>query len=237
MQLGNVFGELFERNLGDSDRERGRDFDIRGLGRRLLEHGSGCAVQCDDEFGAERQRGLYCARCGPAGNARTHYGGRGVRAELAVSPPRTETTAGSAPTAYISRKISPWTATAISTWPTCRTAGCCSIPPAAPPLRGSTGRAAASPPAPEQGTVSANSLNNPYGLAVDSSGGLYVADCGNNRVLFYPAGSTTATRVYGQNGSFTTINYQTNNGVSANSLMARSQSPWTAAAISTWPTL
>ena len=68
------------------------------------------------------------------------------------------------------------------------------------------------------GTVSANSLNNPYGLAVDSSGGLYVADWGNNRVLYYSAGSTTATRVYGQNGSFTTINYQTNNGVNANSL-------------------
>ena len=68
------------------------------------------------------------------------------------------------------------------------------------------------------GGISANSLNNPYGLAVDSSGGLYVADENNNRVLYYPAGSTTATRVYGQNGSFTTINYQTNSGVSANSL-------------------
>ncbi len=55
-----------------------------------------------------------------------------------------------------------------------------------------------------QGGLSANSLNNPYGVAVDSSDNLYVADYLNNRVLFYPSGSTTATRVYGQNGSFTT---------------------------------
>ena len=65
--------------------------------------------------------------------------------------------------------------------------------------------------------VSANSLNNPYGLALDSSGDLYIADWNNSRVLFYPAGSTTATRVYGQNGSFTT-NTANNGGVSASSL-------------------
>jgi hypothetical protein len=41
----------------------------------------------------------------------------------------------------------------------------------------------------------------------------------NNRVLFYPAGSTTATRVYGQFGSFTT-GTQNNGGISANSLDA-----------------
>ena len=34
-------------------------------------------------------------------------------------------------------------------------------------------------------------------------GNLYVADYVNSRVLFYPAGSTTATQVYGQGGSFT----------------------------------
>ena len=45
---------------------------------------------------------------------------------------------------------------------------------------------------------------NRLGVAVDSSGNLYVADYANNRVLFYPSGSTTATRVYGQGGSFTT---------------------------------
>ncbi len=67
------------------------------------------------------------------------------------------------------------------------------------------------------GGVSANSLNNPQGLALDGSGNLYVADQSNGRVLFYPAGSTTATRVYGQNGSFTS-GVQNNGGVTANSL-------------------
>ncbi|MBI3395717.1 MAG: NHL repeat-containing protein [Spirochaetia bacterium] len=66
------------------------------------------------------------------------------------------------------------------------------------------------------GGISANSLNFPYGAAVDSSGNLYIADTTNNRVLYYPAGSTTATRVYGQ-PDFTT-NTANNGGVSANSL-------------------
>ena len=70
---------------------------------------------------------------------------------------------------------------------------------------------------PDNGGVSANSLSTPQGLALDSSGNLYVADEGNNRVLFYPAGTTTATRVYGQGGSFTT-NTWNNGGVSATSL-------------------
>ncbi len=52
------------------------------------------------------------------------------------------------------------------------------------------------------GGVSANSLNLQAGLAIDSNGNLYVADSANNRVLYYPAGSTTATRVYGQGGNF-----------------------------------
>jgi hypothetical protein len=67
------------------------------------------------------------------------------------------------------------------------------------------------------GGVSANSLNSPYGVPLDSSGNLYVCDYPNNRVLFYLSGSTTATRVYGQLGSFTT-NTQNNGGISANSL-------------------
>jgi sugar lactone lactonase YvrE len=67
------------------------------------------------------------------------------------------------------------------------------------------------------GGISANSLSAPYGLALDSSGDLYVADFGNYRVLYYPSGSTTATRVYGQGGSFTT-NTANNGGISANSL-------------------
>ncbi|GCE14481.1 NHL repeat-containing protein [Tengunoibacter tsumagoiensis] len=67
------------------------------------------------------------------------------------------------------------------------------------------------------GLISANSLNSPVGVAVDSSNNLYIADGSNNRVLFYPSGSTTATRVYGQNGSFIT-NLANNGGISANSL-------------------
>ena len=56
-----------------------------------------------------------------------------------------------------------------------------------------------------KGGVSASSLNNPVGVAVDSTNGLYITDSGNNRVLHYPSGSTTADRVYGQDGSFTTV--------------------------------
>lgn len=66
-------------------------------------------------------------------------------------------------------------------------------------------------------TVSATGLSGPAGLALDSSGNLYVADYNNSRVLFFPSGSVTATRVYGQAGSFTT-NTINNGGVSANSL-------------------
>ncbi len=53
-----------------------------------------------------------------------------------------------------------------------------------------------------------------------------MADHVNNRVLFYPAGSTTATQVYGQGGSFTT-NTANNGGISANSLNQPTESPWT----------
>ncbi len=67
------------------------------------------------------------------------------------------------------------------------------------------------------GGINANSLYTPSGLALDSSGNLYVADSGNNRVLYYPSGSTTATRVYGQGGSFSS-NSENNGGISANSL-------------------
>ena len=70
---------------------------------------------------------------------------------------------------------------------------------------------------PNNGGTGANSLDLPYGVALDSSGNLYVSDYANNRVLFYLAGSTTATRVYGQLGSFTT-NLENNGGLNANSL-------------------
>ncbi len=66
------------------------------------------------------------------------------------------------------------------------------------------------------GGVSANSLNGPEGVAVDSTG-VYISDTLNSRVLFYPGTSTTATRVYGQGGSFGTPT-SNNGGVSANSL-------------------
>jgi hypothetical protein len=74
------------------------------------------------------------------------------------------------------------------------------------------------------GGVSASSLNNPLALALDSGGDLYVVDRSNNRVLFYPRGSTTATRVYGQNGGFTSTSAN-NGGISANSL----SQPWAVA--------
>ena len=51
-------------------------------------------------------------------------------------------------------------------------------------------------------TISANSLKSPTGVALDSGGNLYISDSGNERVLYYPAGTTTATTVYGQFGSF-----------------------------------
>ena len=56
----------------------------------------------------------------------------------------------------------------------------------------------------QTGTPSAENLNFPRGLAVDDSGGLYVADRENHRVLYFAAdGDTVADRVYGHNGSFT----------------------------------
>ena len=70
---------------------------------------------------------------------------------------------------------------------------------------------------PNKGGVSADSLDSPVSLALDDAGNLYVGDVGNHRVLFFPAGSTTATRVYGQRGSMTT-NAENNGGVSAESL-------------------
>jgi sugar lactone lactonase YvrE len=56
------------------------------------------------------------------------------------------------------------------------------------------------------GKPSATNLNTPSKAVGDSSGGTYIADTRNNRVLYYPVNSTTATRVYGQGGStnFTT---------------------------------
>lgn len=70
------------------------------------------------------------------------------------------------------------------------------------------------------GGRSASSLYGPYGIAVDASGNLYVADDGNNRVLQYTSPLTSdaiADRVFGQGGSFTTGTCN-QSGVSASSL-------------------
>ena len=69
------------------------------------------------------------------------------------------------------------------------------------------------------GGISATSLNAPAGVTLDSSGGIYVCDFSNNRVLYFATGSTTASRVYGQDGNFTT-NTVNKGGISAISLKA-----------------
>lgn len=62
------------------------------------------------------------------------------------------------------------------------------------------------------GAPSADTLNNPTYVALDSAGGIYVADRDNHRVLYYaPDGDTTADRVYGQFGSFV-LNVVNNDG-------------------------
>src|SRR5204862_328701 len=68
-----------------------------------------------------------------------------------------------------------------------------------------------------KGGLSADSLNLPSYAIRDPLGGVYIADSQNNRVLHYPAGSTTADRVYGQGGSFTSDD-RNHGGVSASSL-------------------
>jgi uncharacterized protein (TIGR03382 family) len=71
-----------------------------------------------------------------------------------------------------------------------------------------------------QGGISANSLNGPVGVSIDPiSGNLYVADGPNMRILEYstPLTNSTATRVFGQGGDFTT-NTVNKGGVSADSI-------------------
>ena len=59
------------------------------------------------------------------------------------------------------------------------------------------------------GLVTAATLSNPQGVAVDSLGNLYVADTGNNRVLEYDAPlltlDFTADRIFGQSSAYTSI--------------------------------
>jgi sugar lactone lactonase YvrE len=70
-----------------------------------------------------------------------------------------------------------------------------------------------------KGGVSETSLANPWGVAVDTGGHLFIGDLNNNRVLEYdsPLTSQTANRVFGQGGSFTATTAN-NGGISANSL-------------------
>ena len=60
------------------------------------------------------------------------------------------------------------------------------------------------------------SLSAPSWVAVDASG-VYIVDFSNNRILYYPGTTTTATRVYGQAGSFANATAN-NGGLSADSL-------------------
>src|SRR5580704_2154705 len=80
---------------------------------------------------------------------------------------------------------------------------------------------------PNNGGLSANSLDSPSGVAVDGAGNVYITDLNNSRVLEYNSpltvtatpgsGDTTADLVFGQAGSFTSGS-QNNGGLSANSL-------------------
>ncbi|HYB89528.1 MAG TPA: NHL repeat-containing protein, partial [Candidatus Binataceae bacterium] len=69
------------------------------------------------------------------------------------------------------------------------------------------------------GGVSASSLCEPFGVALDGGGRLYIADYHNNRVLEFdtPLASQTANRVFGQGGSFTSSTCN-NGGATATSL-------------------
>ena len=63
----------------------------------------------------------------------------------------------------------------------------------------------------------ADSLCNPDGVAIDGSGNLYVTDANNNRVLEFntPLTNTTASQVFGQGGSFTSVGCNSDTGNAA----------------------
>ncbi|TGL86905.1 hypothetical protein EHQ68_16605 [Leptospira congkakensis] len=74
------------------------------------------------------------------------------------------------------------------------------------------------------GAASASNFNLPMDVSFESSGGMYVSDFGNNRVLYFPKDANIATEVYGQpnfimNGSGQTAsNLNTNRGIVADSV-------------------
>jgi len=59
------------------------------------------------------------------------------------------------------------------------------------------------------GSPANNTLFSPAGMAFDpTSGGLFVVDYGCHRVLYFPPNGADATRVYGQNGSFVSSEFE-----------------------------
>ncbi len=90
------------------------------------------------------------------------------------------------------------------------------------------------------GGVSASSLCDTNGVALDAAGNLYVADTINTRVLEYDSPLTTDTvadRVFGQGGSFTSGQQTCNlGGISATASASPMAWRWTPPATSTWPT-
>lgn len=68
-----------------------------------------------------------------------------------------------------------------------------------------------------KGGRSADSLAAPFAISLADDDSLFVADTNNSRVLHFPAGTTTADRVYGQGGDFS-LGLENNGGVSADSL-------------------
>jgi sugar lactone lactonase YvrE len=72
------------------------------------------------------------------------------------------------------------------------------------------------------GGIAGNTLNAPYGIAVDEAGRLWVADLFNNRVLRFDSAASKANGadadgVLGQ-ADFTHNNYNRGGGVAANTL-------------------
>lgn len=68
-----------------------------------------------------------------------------------------------------------------------------------------------------KGGRSASSLGSPLGVSVAADDSVYIADADNSRVLLFPRGSTVASAVYGQAGSFSD-GAENKGGVSADSL-------------------